>query len=224
MLNLPASTKFNRRIPKKKFYENLSVPPELRRIFIDQIQNIIWANKLAQETVNIAPGERVTEIEVFEVKLNVKHLDEKVLKLIDQGIPYHIVFILHYENEIQLWTAYKEIKANGFFRVESYYHTQWMDESAFSWRITGLTLEQAYENLVREIAGDELTTRKEESLQESVERTKEIKKLKAKVDTLQAKVKKEKQFNKRVKLNAELKKLKIELQNRINGKNEDGIS
>ena len=31
MLNLPASAAFERRIPKQKFYTNLTVTPELRR-------------------------------------------------------------------------------------------------------------------------------------------------------------------------------------------------
>ena len=37
MISLPKTTEFNRRIPKQIFYENLSVMPELKRIFIDQI-------------------------------------------------------------------------------------------------------------------------------------------------------------------------------------------
>ena len=40
MLGLPKSTEFNRRIPKQKFYENLSVTPVLKHIFIDQIKVI----------------------------------------------------------------------------------------------------------------------------------------------------------------------------------------
>ena len=33
MLGFPASTEFNKRIPKQKFYENLEVSPALRRVF-----------------------------------------------------------------------------------------------------------------------------------------------------------------------------------------------
>ena len=69
MLGLPKSTEFNRRIPKQKFYENLSVTPALKRIFIDQIKVIYWRNKIAATTMNLAAGETVTEIEVFEVRL-----------------------------------------------------------------------------------------------------------------------------------------------------------
>lgn len=60
MLGLPKSTEFNRRIPKQKFYENLSVTPALKRIFIDQIKVIYWRNKIAATTMNLAAGDTVT--------------------------------------------------------------------------------------------------------------------------------------------------------------------
>ena len=70
MLNLPPSTAYGKRIPKQKFYENLDVTPELKRVFVEQIAQITWRNKLAASTLNVAAGEVVTELEVFEVKLN----------------------------------------------------------------------------------------------------------------------------------------------------------
>ena len=90
MLGFPASTEFGKRIPKQKFYENLDVSPALHRMFVDQIKLVYWRNKLAASTLNIAAGESVTEIEVFEVRLNDPQLDEAVLKQIDKEIPYHI--------------------------------------------------------------------------------------------------------------------------------------
>ena len=67
MIGLPKSTEFNRRIPKQKFYENLSITPALRRSFIDDVRGIYWRNKLAATTLNLAAGSSVTEIEVFEI-------------------------------------------------------------------------------------------------------------------------------------------------------------
>ena len=51
MIGLPKSTEFNRRIPKQKFYENLTVSPTLKRVFIDQIKVIYWRNKIAATTI-----------------------------------------------------------------------------------------------------------------------------------------------------------------------------
>ncbi|WP_304685057.1 DUF4391 domain-containing protein [Ileibacterium valens] len=225
MLNLPKTTEFNKRIPKKKFYEQLEVTPEVKRVFVDQIKNIIWRNKIAPSTANIAVGEKVNEIEVFEVQLTSGDLEEKILKLIEQGIPYHIVFVLHNENRIQVWTAFKEAKnkEGSAYKVAAYYHTDWIPEDSFSLELKGINMDQVYENLVREIAGDSLLSNEEESLKESVDRTKEINSLKQKIEKLQAKMRKEKQFNKKVKLNDELKRLRVELLKLENEKNENGV-
>ena len=81
VVGFPRATEFNKRIPKQKFYENLDVSPALHRMFVDQIKLVYWRNKLAASTLNIATGEAVTEIEVFEVRLNDPQLDEAVLML-----------------------------------------------------------------------------------------------------------------------------------------------
>ena len=172
MLGFPASTEFNKRIPKQKFYENLDVSPALRRVFVDRIKLVYWRNKLAASTLNIAAGEAVTEIEVFEVRLNDPQLDEAVLKQIDKEIPYHILFILTCDGKAQAWIGYKEAAASGSnaFKVSRYYHTDWMPEDELHLSIDGLNMDAVYESLVRQIAGDKLQPDSGESLKESVER------------------------------------------------------
>lgn len=216
MIGLPKSTEFNRRIPKQKFYENISVSPTLKRVFIDQIKVIYWCNKVAATTMNLAAGETVTELEIFEVKLNGQQLDESVLRQIDKEIPYHILFLLEYDGKYQAWTAYKEAAASGTnaFKVGTYYHTDWLPEDELPLKVEGLSVDKVYENFVRQIAGDALRseTGKTESLKESVERDNRRQELEKQIAALQTKVRKERQLNKQVQLNAELKKLKKELE------------
>ena len=214
MLGLPKSTEFNKRIPKQKFYENLSVTPALKRVFIDQIKVIYWRNKIATTTMNLAAGNTVTEVEVFEVKLTAPQLDVSVLRQIDKEVPYHIVFLLEHDGRYQAWTAYKETAASGnnAFKVGTYYHTDWMPESELPLKVDGLNVDKVYENFVRQIAGDVLQADSNESLKESVERDERRQQLEKQITALQAMVRKEKQLNKQVQLNAELKKLKKELE------------
>ena len=214
MLNLPKKTEFNLRIPKQKFYENLTVSPALKRIFIDQIKLIYWRNKIADTTMNLAAGDIVTEIEVFEIRLAEPQLDVSVLKQIDKEIPYHILFLLEYEGKYQAWTAYKEAASFGdsAFKVGTYYHTEWLSEEDLPLKLEGLNTDKVYENFVRQIAGDALRAEKSESLKDSVERDACRQELQKKITALQAKVRKEKQLNKQMQLNGELKKLKKELE------------
>ena len=85
MLGLPKSTEFNKRIPKQKFYENIAVTPTMKKAFVEQIRIIYWRNKIAVTTLNLAAGEQVTEIEVFEVRLSTPELDESVLRQIEKS-------------------------------------------------------------------------------------------------------------------------------------------
>lgn len=210
MLGFPVSTEFNKRIPKQKFYENLDVSPTLRRVFVDQIRIVYWRNKLAASTLNIAAGEVVSEVEVFEVRLNEPKLDEAVLKQIDKEIPYHILFILTCDGKAQAWIGYKEAAASGSsaFKVNRYYHTDWMAEEELQLHIDGLNMDTVYESLVRQIAGDKLQAESGESLKESVERDEKKKQLEKQIAALESKMRREKQLNRQMEMNAELKQLR----------------
>ena len=214
MLELPRSTEFNKRIPKQKFYENLQITQALKKSFVDQIKVIHWKNKIAATTVNLAPGEQVAELEVFSVRLTEGLLDEAVLRQIDREIPYHILFLLEYEGKVQAWIGYKETSGSGnvAFKVNRYYHTEWMPPQDLPLRMEGLTIDAVYENFVRQIAGDALEGGQAETLKESVDRSEKKAQLEKQIAALQGKVRKEKQLNVQMKLNAELKALKKELE------------
>lgn len=211
MLGLPKTTEFNKRIPKQKFYDNLTITPALKKVFIDQIKTIYWRNKIAASTTNLAPGTAVTELEVFEVKLNSQILDDSFMRQIDKEIPYHILFILEYEGKYKAVIGYKEESGgNTAFKVNRYYSTEWMDEDALPLKLEGLSMDSVYENFVRQIAGDKLQTDSGKSLKESVERDEKKKQLEKQISVLENKMRREKQLNRRLEMNAELKRLKRE--------------
>ena len=210
MLGFPASTEFGKRIPKQKFYEKIDISPALKRVFVEQIKLIYWRNKLAASTLNISAGEAVTEIEVFELRLNEPRFDEAVLKQIDKEIPYHILFILTCDGKAQAWIGYKEATGADSFKVNRYYHTDWMPEDELKFSVDGLNMDDVYASLVRQIAGDALTADSGESLRESVERDDKKKLLEKQIAALESKMRRERQLNRRMEMNAELKELRRE--------------
>lgn len=215
MLGLPKATEFNRRIPKSKFYENINITTSLKRVFVEYVKNIYWRNKIASTTTNLSEGKHVTEIEVFEVNLNTPQVDINLLKCIDSVIPYHILYILEYNGKYQAWIAYKETTdiEKKRSKVDRYYHTNWLEETEVIVKLEGLSLDDIYENLVRQIAGDKLQSDGySESLKQSVERDKEIETLKKQINILQNKIRKEKQLNKQIEMNTELKTLRSVLE------------
>lgn len=215
MIGLPKTTEFNKRIPKQKFYENMDISPALKKIFVEQVKIIYWRNKIATTTTNLAAGNDVTELEVFEVQLNSPLLDDSLLRQIDQEIPYHILFLLEYQGKYQAWIGYKEAAAssNKAFKVNGYYHTEWFAENELPLKLDGLNVDAVYENFVRQVAGDKLKTGNvAESLKESVERAEQRQALQKQITTLQAKIRKEIQLNKQMEMNAELKRLRRTLE------------
>ena len=200
MLGFPQTTEFNKRIPKQKFYENIEVSPALKRALVEQIKLMYWRNKLAESTLNISPGQAVKEIEVIEIKLAQPQLDEAVLRQIDKEIPYHILFILSCGNKVQAWTGYKEASESGkaAFKVNRYYHTDWMLEDELTLEIDGLNLDAVWDNFIIQVGGVELE--QGNSLDEQIAVDEHREKLIKEIKKLEKQARNEKQPNKKFEL------------------------
>ncbi len=212
MFGLPSSTEFNKRIPKQTFYENLDVSPGIKRCFVEQIKTIYWKNKISPETMNLEAGESVTEIQIFQIKLSGRELDESVLTLIDKKIPYHIVFILENEWKYQVWIAYKEATFSGSnaFKVGTYYHTQWMDEEEIPLKVEGLSTDRVYENFFRQISG--IIPEKNRTLYEQIAVEGEKEKLEKEMIKLESQARRETQSKKKYELHERLMAYKKKLE------------
>ncbi len=200
MLGLPRSTEVNRRVAKEKLYQNATLAPQTREMIKDQIDSVFWRNKLADSTMAISAGETVAEIQIFEIQLRQRELDKRVLPAIAKAIPYKILFVLVIGNEAQVW-----IEASGTF-----YNTDWQPLGGFMLKFDGLNLDAVYENLARQISGGRLGT--EGDIEEAVDRDKQRQRLERDIVALEKKLLREKQFNKQVELNGELKQKRAELE------------
>ena len=204
---MPASTAFDRRIPKQKFYKELPLTPAMRRVFVGQINAIWWRSKIAPATANLAPGRTVTELEVFELQLAQPSLDEGVLRAIDKRIPYPILYLLTCDGRCQAWIGYQPAGQGG---ARVYYHTAWQPQEDLKLELRGLDTDVAYENFVRQIAGGALDAPAAEPLPQSIARDQRRRALEKQITVLQNKIRREKQLNRQVELNQKLKELRKE--------------
>lgn len=200
MLGLPRSTEVNRRVAKEKLYANAPLTPQVRSLIRDQIESVVWRSKLADSTVGISAGEEVTEIQVFEIRLRQRELDKRILPAITKAIPYKILFIITFGEETQAW-----MEASCTF-----YNTPWFPLEGLTLKFQGLNLDAVYENLVRQIAGGRLGT--EGDIADAVDSDRRRQELERGIAALEKKMLLEKQFNRQVVLNGELKRLKKELE------------
>lgn len=212
MLKLPSSTLVNRKIPKRKFYEKLQANHQLKELFTQQVESIVWKYKLSKDTIRLEPKGDIEEIQVFEIYLKQMSYSQDILRSIDRAIPYPILHVLIYEEQVKLAIAYKERNRydENRFVVHSYHESKWqpVDELRFDF-IQGLDLKTVYENIIRNLLT--VKAKHDTELASALERQAQIDKLMKECQRLESKIRNEKQFNRKVELNMELQRKRKEL-------------
>jgi hypothetical protein len=209
----PKQAQFGRVLPKNKIYEHASPTPALKALFIQQIEQIVWQYKLAPETINLAATPAVPEIQIFDISLKTPELDHDVLRCIDKAIPFPIIFQLFYNSRVQTVATFKRPnEADGSkWVIDGYFADEWQSIEVPRQPLpVALDLQGLYEQLLRQLLP--LPPREQEPLKNQVERLMQWHGKHSEYQKLQARLNKEKQFNRKVEINAQLRRLKTELE------------
>lgn len=216
LIAYPKQAAFGRVLPKNKIYENSGATKRLKDLFVEQVEQIVWQFKLAPETINLPARPGVPEIQIFSIQLKTTELHEDVLRCIDGAIPFPILFELTYESRVRVIATYKRPVLSGGeadaarWVSSNYFATDWL--SAGSERATmpvALHMGGLYEQLLHRLIP--LHARPQETLADLVVRVEQVQAKQRELDKITARLAKEKQFNRKVEINAELRKLKAEL-------------
>jgi hypothetical protein len=209
MMIFPESTLVNKRIPKAAFFANLHLNPGQRRALTAQLDSIHWRNKLAADILHISPGRDVLELQVFELRLAKDVEACTLLDVLDQQLPYHLLFLLLKGEQVKASIAYK--KANqgsaNAFTVLARFETDWMALDALRLPLEGLDMDAVYEGWVQEIAGARLPVKPGEGMAQALERMKKRQVLEKQIVALEKKAWSEKQPKKRFEMVQEIQKL-----------------
>lgn len=208
MFNLPKRTIVNRGIPKNSFdkYTN----SKQKKMFTEFVEKIRWKNKISTKTINL-PYSEIEEIQIFHILLKKKNEIESILNIIDKSIPYHIIFVVEYGNEIFISTSQKHshptnevhsiidwtFRSNWFKKIEKIYLLNLKESIDF-----------IFSNLCNQLAGQK---NKNISLNNLIEHEQEIASLNYRINKLKASIKNSKQFNLKVELNIELNEVQEKL-------------
>lgn len=211
----PQKAYVNRTIPKTKFYENANITKGIKDAFVGQIQQITWAYKLSPETINLSVDKGLLELQVFNIHLKTPELDEKVLVSIDKAISHPIIFQLYFEDKMQVRLAYKrsnEVDVNKWV-VEQYFNSPWLSvDEANEVRTTlpvALSLNGLYEQILKALVP--LQANVGEGIKEQTQRLNLLTQKQKEIAQLQSKMRHEKQFNRKVEMNNQLKALQSQL-------------
>jgi hypothetical protein len=213
----PEKAYFNRTIPRTKFYENANINKSVKDAFVSQIQQIVWAYKLSPETINLSATKSLLEIQVFNIHLKEPDLNESVLLSIDKAIPHPIIFQLIYNQQLKIIATYKRPNESDETKwvIDQYYSSGWITpQEQLQLRMPlpmALNLSGLYEQMLKELIPIE--AKDGENIREQSARLKAITQKQAAIKKLEADIAKEKQFNRKVEMNAQLKILQKQLVN-----------
>ncbi len=213
MLNFPKSTEVNKFIPKQKIYTKVTISNSLKNSFVEDIEKIVWVNKLAPTTLNIDKGSSIKEIEVFHIILKNKKFNKKILETIDKAIPYYILFVLEHENKFKLCLGYKEKTIDNTINktnIVRYFYSEWTKEPKLE--IQGNKLDTIYENLLVQLSNNLISREQEKDIKDKVKTAVEIEELEEEIKKLTAKMNNEPQLNRQVKYNRKIKELKNKIE------------
>lgn len=142
MLGLPKSTEINKQLYKKDVYKAFAMDSKAKEAFDKDVSKLYIANEISPASVNIAAGEQVDAIFVLRVVLKDKSFSEKTISSISKLISQNMVMVLEYESESKLAVYYKKL-----------YQTEWQSAEDITLLISGLSLDTAWENIVKTISG-----------------------------------------------------------------------
>ncbi len=197
MYGLPQSTEVKRALPKAQIYSKFELKQAQRDAFDADVAKIDFVNLIAQQSLPAASeGKEVKAIFVVEVQLKRHDFNPKNIALVAKLIPQRIVFVLRHEDKAQLAVYHTKLISG-----------QWLPTSDVAISLSGLNLDTVWDNIVASIGsidvagGNSLT----EQIRVDDQRAKTLKQIEA----LERQMRSTSQSRRQRELYAEIKKLKL---------------
>lgn len=232
-LNIPDLCFIGNTIYKKLFYENADLYSSDKALFTEGISKITWMYCLKPETINIQPyrddARDYPEIEVIEVEVTKDYKLKRIAEVIMRTIPYLMLLIFKLEDKIQLYVAHQRVNQNDSSKntIEEFVSTEWLDSNCTLFarldikKMRFTNFFTLYCDIVDAISvynvsaimpDDTSITGTEARLLSA-----EIQNIEQQITALRTKIKRETQFNRKMELNIEIKKLEQKRQEIIRG-------
>lgn len=208
MIDFPGNTLVKRRLPKEAFYKHLPLSAALKSKFVSDVDCIILENSLTRKNLNLASDSEIKEIMLLSITLKKQNFDGKIVEVIARQNPHQLIFLLIYGNEFQL-----AVYQGGLYR------TDWMKEKDLSLTLSGNTLDEIWDNLVRQtaISSKTVLSRKGQTIHEQLKMQDEINRLHMVIQKTEKAAWKEQQPKKRFELYTKLQEYKKQLEEITHG-------
>lgn len=223
LYKFPQQAKVDRLIPKNKFYEQGKANSKIEQLFVDQVENIRWAYKLASSTIHLQDQEDLKEIQIFRVKSRVEDLDVSVLSFIDKLILTPIIFEVVYQDKVKVIATYKRLNQADKTKavIGQYYASGWLEDVDRVELPLYLKLADLYEHFITQLLPIASSKNQENdnesvSIELQLQKSQQLESLQKQLDKLKSKLRTEKQFNRKVELNKHIHALESDLNKLVN--------
>ncbi|MDC4779845.1 DUF4391 domain-containing protein [Acinetobacter baumannii] len=223
LYKFPPQAKVDRLIPKNKFYEQGKANSKIEQLFVDQVENIRWAYKLASSTIYLQDQEDLKEIQIFRVKSRIEDLDVSILSFIDKLILTPIIFEVIYQDKVKVIATYKRLNQADKTKavIGQYYSSDWLDSEDRTELPIYLKLADLYEHFISQLLPvhsneDQENDGESLSIENKLQKAQQLESLQKQLDKLKSKLKTEKQFNRKVELNKQIQALESDLNKLMN--------
>ena len=223
LYKFPPQAKVDRLIPKNKFYEQGKANTKIEQLFVDQVENIRWAYKLASSTIHLQDQEDLKEIQIFRVKSRVEDLDVSILSFIDKLILTPIIFEVVYQDKVKVVATYKRLNQADKTKavIGQYYASEWLEDHDRVELPLYLKLADLYEHFIAQIlpitsSEDSGDDDESVSIELKLQKAQQLESLQKQLDKLKSKLRTEKQFNRKVELNKHIHALESDLNKLVN--------
>jgi hypothetical protein len=234
----PRAAAVGRVVPMDQIYEHAGANTGRKDLIVREVDQRVGSLRLAPEPVNLAATKQVAVIQVFRITARTATLDAQVLRAIDKAIPFPLIFELIHGGRVRLAAAYKRPSEADSARwvVGEYFQGDWLPEDAPRAALpVALTMGALYERLLEPLVAGQTArlapgmgeapkktpstpaTDSPVSLEERIAQAEANERQAREVERIKARLGREKQFNKRVAINAELRAAKQELERLTGG-------
>ena len=208
MIDFPGNTLVKRRLPKEAFYKHLPLSAALKSKFVSDVDCIMLENSLTRKNLNLAKDGEIKEIMLLSITLKKQNFDGKIVEAIARQNHHHLIFLLIYGDEFQLAVYPGRL-----------HRTDWMKERELPLTLSGNTLDEIWDNLVRQIAisSETVLSRKDQTIHEQLKMQDEINRLQMIIQKTEKAAWKEQQPKKRFELYTKLQEYKKQLEEITHG-------
>ena len=200
MYSLPANTLINQPLYKKTVFEKFNLKTVDRERFDADISKMALVARISPATVPaLAEGQEIKGFYVLQVTLKQRDYDTKNILLLQKIIPQKIVYALQFEEQTQLCVFHTRLQQSA-----------WMPAETATIPLSGLSLDDAWNNIVATIGG--LDAQSEATIEEQIINREQREKLLRQIEALEKQCRTEKQTRKKYELHQQILKLKEELE------------